>query len=110
MGVCSRQPLAEDKGVHCEVESEGSRRQNSAPRNTNHIRHIRWDEAAKQVKVQRLHGTAGCKYGGEMGRKLRITLPREVSQTYGNRVRSTDNNCCEKSAEAIVVLIRAANK
>ena len=66
MGVCNRQPLVEDKGVHREVESEGSRKQNSAPRNTNHIRHIRWDEAAKQVKVQRLHGTAGCKYGGEM--------------------------------------------
>ena len=68
------------------------------------------DETAKQVKVQRLHGTAGCKYGGEMEGKLRVTLPREVSQTYESKVRSTDNNCCEKSAEAIVVSIRAANK
>ena len=76
--------LAEDKGVHREVESEGSRRQNSAPRNTNHIRHIRWDEATKQVKVQRLHRPAGCKYDVEMEGKLRITLPREVSQTYGS--------------------------
>lgn len=56
MGVCNRQPLAKGKGVHREVESEGSRRQNSAPRNTNLIRHNRWDETAKQVKVQRLHG------------------------------------------------------
>jgi hypothetical protein len=56
MGVHSRQPLAKGKGVHREVESEGSRRQNSAPRNTNHIRHIRWDEIAKQIEVQRLHG------------------------------------------------------
>ena len=56
MGVCNRQPLAEDKGVHREVESEGSRRQNSAPRNTNHIRHNRWDKIAIQIKVQRLHG------------------------------------------------------
>jgi hypothetical protein len=55
MGVCNRQPLAEDKGVHCEVESEGSWKQNSALRNTNHIRHNRWDEATKQAKVQRLH-------------------------------------------------------
>ena len=55
MGVCSRQPLAEGKGVHREVESEGSRRQASAPRNTNHIRHIRWDEIAKQIEVLRLH-------------------------------------------------------
>jgi len=46
MGVCSHQPLAEGKGVHREVESEGSWRQSSAPRNTNHIRHIRWDEIA----------------------------------------------------------------
>ena len=46
MEVCNRQPLADDKGVHREVESEGSLRQSSAPRNTNHIRHIHWDEAA----------------------------------------------------------------
>lgn len=55
MGVCNRQPLAEDKGVHREVESEGSWKQNSALRNTNHIRHIRWDETPIQVKVQRLY-------------------------------------------------------
>jgi len=55
MGVCNRQPLAKDKEGHREVESEGSWRQSSAPRNTNHIRHNRWDEVAKQVKVQRLH-------------------------------------------------------
>jgi len=55
MGVCNRQPLAEDKGVHREVESEGSWKQNSAPRNTNHIRHYRWDKATTQAKVQRLH-------------------------------------------------------
>ncbi|MFZ4377993.1 MAG: hypothetical protein ACOYN9_16665 [Saprospiraceae bacterium] len=38
------------------MESEGSWRQNAAPRNTNLIRHIQWDEAAKQAEVQRLHG------------------------------------------------------
>jgi len=38
MGVCSDQPLAQGKGVHREVESEGSRRQSSDPRNTNLIR------------------------------------------------------------------------
>jgi len=56
MGVCSCQPLAEGKGVHREVESEGSRRQTSAPRNTNHIRRNRWDKITKQIKVQKLHG------------------------------------------------------
>jgi hypothetical protein len=55
MGVCNRQPLVKGKGVHREVESEGSSRQISAPRNTNHIRHNRWDEIATQIKIQRLH-------------------------------------------------------
>lgn len=52
MGVCNYQPLAYGKGAHCEVGSEGSRRQNPDPRNTNNIRHIRWDEFAKQNEVQ----------------------------------------------------------
>ena len=56
MGVCSCQPLAKSKGVHREVESEGSWRQTSAPRNTNHIRRNRWDEITKQIKVQKLYG------------------------------------------------------
>src|SRR5690606_1278943 len=50
--VCSYQPLAKSKGVHREVESEGSWRQNSDPRNTNIIRHQAWDELAKQSEVQ----------------------------------------------------------
>jgi hypothetical protein len=53
MVVCDRQPLAEGNGVHREVESEGSWKQNSAPRNTNHVRHNRWDETIIHVKVQR---------------------------------------------------------
>jgi hypothetical protein len=56
MEVCNCQPLVHSKGVHREVESEGSWRQISDPRNTNIIRHIRWDEFAKQNKVQKLHG------------------------------------------------------
>jgi len=40
MRVGSYQPLAEGKGVHREVESKGSRRQNPELRNTNNIRHI----------------------------------------------------------------------
>ncbi len=39
MGAGRCQPLAKDNGVHREVDSEGSRRQNSAPRNTNIISH-----------------------------------------------------------------------
>ena len=64
MGVCNRQPLAEDKGVHREVESERSRRQSSALRNTNHIRHNRLDKAATQAKVQRLHGRRDVNMAG----------------------------------------------
>jgi hypothetical protein len=61
MGVYSCQPLVESKGVHREVESEGSLRQNSEPRNTNMIRHPYMDKFAKQNEVQKLHGIYGCK-------------------------------------------------
>ena len=64
MGVCNRQPLAEGKGVHPEVESEGSSRQISAPRNTNRIRHTQWDELARQSEIQRLHGHWGVNTAG----------------------------------------------
>ena len=44
--------LAEGKGVHCEVESEGSRRQTLGPTNRNRIKGIYGtDESAKQDKV-----------------------------------------------------------
>lgn len=72
MGVCNRQPLAKSKGVHCEVESEGSWRQNSALRNTNLIRHIRQGETAKQVEAQRLHG---CRSVNEAGTWSESRLP-----------------------------------
>lgn len=68
MGACSRQPLAQGKGVYREVESEGSRRQTLAPRNTNHIRHIRWDELAKQSEIQRLHGHRSVNVAGTWGK------------------------------------------
>jgi len=45
MGVCNHQPLAQSKGVHREVESEGSWRQSSGPRNTNTIRQKLWGRA-----------------------------------------------------------------
>lgn len=56
MGAGSSQPLAQGKGVHRELESEGSRRQSSEPRNTNDIRHIRLDEFAEQNEVLLLPG------------------------------------------------------
>jgi len=44
--------LAKGKGVHREVESEGSRRQKSAPTNRNYIRRVVVGDAAKQAKAQ----------------------------------------------------------
>ena len=64
MGVRNRQPLAGGKGVHREVESEGSLWQSHAPRNTDHIRHNRWDEIAKQIKIQRLRGHRNVNVAG----------------------------------------------
>ena len=46
------QPLAKGKGVHREVKSEGSRRQNLAPRNTNRIRQVQLDEPAIYGEVR----------------------------------------------------------
>lgn len=106
MGVCNRQPLAESKGVHREVESEGSLRQNSAPRHTNHIRHSRWGKVAKRTKAQRLHRQRSVNMA-ETWKESKDDLPREASWTCGNSVRSTDNSSHEESAEAIVVGKRA---
>jgi hypothetical protein len=56
MEAGSCQPLAKSKGVHREVESEGSWRQTLEPRNTNCIRHNQQDEVAKQTEVPKLPG------------------------------------------------------
>ena len=51
MGVCNRQPLAKSKGVHREVESEGSWRQSPGPRNTNTIRQtLLWTSLPNKAK------------------------------------------------------------
>ena len=101
MGVCKRQPLAKSKGVHCEVESEGSWRQNSAPRNTNNIRHNRWDEAAIQVKIQRLHGHRDVDVAGTWSESELSYHGRSHGRVYTEyETRSKASH--EKSAEAIV--------
>jgi len=104
MGVNSRQPLAEGKGVHREVESEGSWKQTSALRNTNHIRHIRWGEMAIQIEAQRLFRHRSVNVAGTW---------RESKWPYHGRSHGRadvfffggmDNNCGEKSAETIVAV------
>ncbi|MCE5331621.1 MAG: hypothetical protein LLF95_05705 [Bacteroidales bacterium] len=61
MGAISCQPLAKGKGVHREVESEGSRRQISGRRNTNIIRHILWMSLQNKTKSYKLIGNSMCK-------------------------------------------------
>ena len=102
MEVCSDQPLAKGKGVHREVESEGSRRQSSGPRNTNSIRHEAWDETASQVKVQKLHGHASVNAAGiwnEGEVSYRGRSHGRVETAYETRLKKIYR---EKSAEAIV--------
>ncbi len=43
---------------------EKSWKQSSVLRNRNHIRHEAWDETARQVKVQKLHGHASVNAAG----------------------------------------------
>ena len=63
----SRQPLVEDKGVHREVESEGSPMQSSGLRNTNHIRRVEMVKCAKQYKDQKtILLISKCKCGRQM--------------------------------------------
>lgn len=102
MGVCNRQPLAQGKGVHCEVESEGSWRQNAAPRNTNLIRHIQWDEAAQQVEVQRLHGHWSVNEAGRW-RESRLSYHGRPHRRVEMHLETRSKACYEESAEAIVL-------
>lgn len=79
MGVGICEPLAEGKGVHGDVESEGSPRQILGLRYTNHIGGgLFQDEFAKQNKVQNIPGWNRHKCGRYMRRKW-MNLPREVS-------------------------------
>jgi hypothetical protein len=66
MVVCDRQPLAEGTGVRRELESVGSWKQNSSPRNTSHFRHNCWDETPIHVKVQRLHRQRDVNIAGSL--------------------------------------------
>lgn len=104
MRVYSYLSLANGKGVHREVESEGSRRQSSGPRNTNIIEGISGlDELATQSEVQKLYGDRGVNDAGTWnesdtsyrGRSHRHRLKRSM-KLWLKKI------CCEKSAEPIV--------
>ena len=51
MRVSSAKHIAKGKGVHREVESEGSRRQTSGLTNRNHMRQYRLGKVAQQTKA-----------------------------------------------------------
>ncbi|ERI05136.1 hypothetical protein HMPREF9069_01058 [Atopobium sp. oral taxon 810 str. F0209] len=55
--------IAKSKGVHREVESEGSRRQTFGLTNRNRMRRMWVGEAATQVKAQKLHGNSQRRCG-----------------------------------------------
>ena len=101
MGVNSRQPLATGKGVHREVESEGSLRQSPAPRNTNCIRHNRWDKTATQVEVQRLYGHRSVNAAGRWDEGY-LPYHGRSHEHAETRYEAWSKASCEKSAEAIV--------
>ena len=50
----SAKHIAKGKGVHREVESEGSRRQTSGLTDRNHIRHDRMGKAASKAEARNL--------------------------------------------------------
>jgi len=60
MGVCNRQPLAKSKGVHREVESEGSWRQISGPRDTNAMRQKLWGWACNTKRSPKITRAQHC--------------------------------------------------
>ena len=66
MGAGRCQPLAEGKGVLGDEESEGSRMQSSAPRNTNNIRHVSGVSLHNKTKPNKRHGRKTCKCCGDM--------------------------------------------
>jgi len=63
-GCC--QALAEGKGVFREEESDGSRMQSSAPRNTNNIRHVSGVSLHNKTKPNIRHGRKACKWCGDI--------------------------------------------
>jgi len=99
-GVGSYQPLAEGKGVHREVESEGSRRQNPKLKNTNNIRHILMGWVCQTKRSPITTRVKGVNVVVTWMKVIVLTKGylTDVRRDYG----STDNNCYENSAEVIV--------
>ncbi len=109
--------LAKGKGVHREVESEGSQRQKSAPTNRNYIRRIVVGDAAKQskarycteqqnVNIEATWAESGYTYPERSGgdpTEVQTSTKVETDVRIKNNIRHH-----QKSAEVIVGRKRAA--
>ena len=71
MRVDSAKHIAEGKGVHCEVESEGSWRQTSGLTNRNHIRHCKLGKVAIQIEAPNYPEACGVNVAGRWKERLR---------------------------------------
>ena len=71
MRVDSAKHIAEGKGVHCEVESEGSWRQTSGLTNRNHIRHCKLGKVAIQTEAPNYPEACGVNVAGRWKERLR---------------------------------------
>ena len=69
--VDSAEHIAEGKGVHREVESEGSRRQTSGLTNRNHIRRCRLGKVAQQTEALNYPEAYGVNVAGRWEERLR---------------------------------------
>ena len=93
--VSSDKPIANGKGVHCEVESERSPRQTFDPTNRNFVRHMQVDKAAKQAEVLKLLGTCGVNEADTRRERLSPYPGRALRHdptTLGHGVKLTESS------------------
>ncbi len=79
----STKRIAGGKGVHCEMESEGSPRQTADPMGKNHIRHTRMGKVA--IQTEALSFTESGVYMWRIHGGKERDLLGEISQTTINR-------------------------
>ena len=97
------------KGVHREVESEGSCRQSAGSTIRKPIEAGRWGEQANLCEAQFLHGTLRRRSDGHK-RDGECVIPGEICMAaMSNEHRKVLKRAMQKSAEAVLVPVRQAN-
>jgi len=89
--VDSAKHIAKGKGVHREVESEGSRRRTSGLTNRNHIRRRKLGKAAKQAKAQNYPEGCGVNVADGWKERLR-SYPGRSRQRAETEYEACSNN------------------